>query len=71
MSGELEPDDAYEADEVIGPASPPDRARGSSQFELSMHEGPLPTPEAYIDAYLDAGREIIEIAKAHRVASTL
>lgn len=67
MSGELEPDDAHEADEVIDPTLPPDSAGGSSRFELSVHEGPLPPPEAYaayIDAYPDAAREIIEFAKA-------
>ena len=67
MSGELEPDNAHEADEVIDPAPPHDRVGGSSRFELSVHQGPLPPPEAYaayIDAYPDAGREIIEFAKA-------
>ena len=67
MSNAIEPDDAQEPDEVIDPTALPDRVDGPSRFELSYHEGPLPTPEAfaaYIDAYPDAGREIIEIAKA-------
>lgn len=67
MSEELEPGEAQEPDQVIDPESKPDHVHSSRRLELSFHEGPLPTPEAYaayIEADPDAGHEIIEMAKA-------